>query len=113
MTSCIKRVADSIFRESKGCGLSTKEIWWWYEEVQVVIRLKRSLPWCRDNNTYENYTVANREAKRLSERLDSRLIMSYRASLGQKDEERNIYRLKAYNELYSRFGTKGWRKEYL
>ena len=102
MTSCIKRVANSIFRESKGCGLSTKEIWWWYEEVQVVIRLKRSLPWCRDNNTYENYTVANREAKRLSERLDSRLIMSYIASLGQKDEERNIYKLGKIREMKTR-----------
>jgi hypothetical protein len=34
-------MAKDVLGESKGCGLPTKETWWWNKEVQATIRLKR------------------------------------------------------------------------
>ena len=51
--SCIKRVTKEVLGESKECGQLNKETWWWNEEVQAMVRLKResyiSLPRCRDD----------------------------------------------------------------
>ena len=41
MTNCTKRVAKDVLGESKECGWSTKESWWWNKEVQWSIILKR------------------------------------------------------------------------
>ena len=41
MTNCTKRVAKDVLGESKECGWSTKETWWWNKEVQWSITLKR------------------------------------------------------------------------
>jgi hypothetical protein len=43
MASCIKRVAKEILGKSKECGRPTMETWWWNEDVQAAIRLKREL----------------------------------------------------------------------
>ena len=34
-------MAKYVLGESKGCGQSTNETWWWNKEVQAVIRLER------------------------------------------------------------------------
>ena len=60
MASCIKTVAKEVHRESKGCGLLTKETWSSNVEVQVAVRLKkgsnRNLHKYRDRVGYENYS---------------------------------------------------------
>ena len=41
-TKYIKNVAKEILEESKGIGLLGKETWWWNEQVQATIKLKRT-----------------------------------------------------------------------
>lgn len=60
MASCIKTVAKEVHRESKGCGLLTKETWSSNVEVQAAVRFKkesnRKLQKYRDGVGYENYS---------------------------------------------------------
>ena len=57
MNSCIQRVAKEVLGESRGNGPSTKEIWWWNDEVQGAIRKKRCVI-----NAYAN-EIMNRMSK--------------------------------------------------
>lgn len=60
MASCTKTVAKEVHRESKECGLLTKETWSSNVEVQAAVRLKkesdRNLHKYRDGVGYENYS---------------------------------------------------------
>ena len=41
MVGCIKRVTKEVLGESRGKVQSSKETWWWNDEVQKTIRDKR------------------------------------------------------------------------
>ena len=41
-TKCIKNIAKDVLGESKGIGILGKETWWWNEQVQAAIKLKRT-----------------------------------------------------------------------
>ena len=67
MASCIRKVAKEVLGESRGKGPPGKETWWWSEEVQKAIRIKRDLyrdlPKCKDVETFNKYKEAKKEAK--------------------------------------------------
>ena len=41
VTKCIKNIAKKVLGESKGIGILGKKTWWWNEQVQAAIKLKR------------------------------------------------------------------------
>lgn len=41
MSNYIKKIAKDIVRVSEGNGWISKESWWWNEEVQKMIKIKR------------------------------------------------------------------------
>ena len=59
MSDCIRKVASNVLGISKGLGPTKKETWWWNEEVQKAIKIKRELyrklPKCQDQDTYNQY----------------------------------------------------------
>ena len=39
---CVKRIAKGILEESMGKGLFYKDTWWWNEDVQNIVKTKRT-----------------------------------------------------------------------
>ena len=90
-TKCIKNVAKEVLGESKGIRLLEKETWWWNEEVQAVIKLKRinCKIWqdARDEKSLKKYRDAKKKAKKVVSNV----------------------KLKAYDDLYNRLNTREGR----
>jgi hypothetical protein len=68
MTTCIRKVASEEFRVIIGGKCETKEIWWWNEKVQKVIKEKkecfRRMHLDSSVDNIEWYKVAKKTAKR-------------------------------------------------
>ncbi|CAL5375401.1 unnamed protein product [Camellia sinensis] len=41
MTNYMRRISREVLGESKGTGPSSRETWWWREEVQAVVKAKK------------------------------------------------------------------------
>ena len=84
MANCMRRISRAVLGESKGMGPSSRETWWWREEVQAVVKAKKECfkKWQNDR-TEENlksYRLANKEVKKVVRET----------------------KLKAYDDLYTR-----------
>ena len=93
MVGCIKRVAKEVLGESRGKVQSSKETWWWNDEVQNTIRDKR---YCYTNQQktknivdLERYKNAKKEAKKAVFKAYDDLYHK----LGTKEVEMGIYKL--------------------
>ena len=90
----------------------------WNKEIQVAIRLKResdrSLPRCRGNVPYENYKVVKKEAKKVVREANFKAYDELYSKLGTKDGEKNILKLIKTREMKTRNinGVKCIKDEY-
>ena len=66
---CIKNIAKEVLGESKEIEILEKVTWWWNEQVQAAIKLKRInyKIWqeARDEESLKKYRDAKKEAKKM------------------------------------------------
>ncbi|XP_058010139.1 uncharacterized protein LOC131183380 [Hevea brasiliensis] len=97
MASKIREVARKVLGESKGHEPPSKERWWWNEEVQKAVKRKKEwykkLPKCDNNETYEQYKIAKKEAKKAVSQVRAQAFEKLYKKLGTKEGEKDIYRL--------------------
>ncbi|KAH1199054.1 hypothetical protein GmHk_18G052502 [Glycine max] len=68
MSQEIIKVAKETLGESRGFGPRGKESWWWNENVQSKVRVKKECfkEWsrCRNSETWDKYKIARNETKK-------------------------------------------------
>ena len=93
ITSKIKGITRKVLGESKGHGPYEKERWWWNEEVQKAVKNKREwykkLSKCDNNEAYEQYKIAKKEAKKVVSQARHEACAKMYEKLGTK--ERKIF----------------------
>ena len=102
----IRNVATKTLGISRGFGPKGKESWWWGENVQDKIKIKRQCykAWqtCKDNENWRKYKLAKKDAKKtVSEARDEAYEGLYQF-LGTKDGERRIFKLAKSRERKTR-----------
>ena len=97
MVGCIKRVAKEVLGESRGKVQSSKETWWWNDEVQKTIRDKRYCykNWQKTKNIedLEEYKNAKKEAKKAVSDAKFKAYDDLYHKLGTKEGEMGVYKL--------------------
>lgn len=97
MASCIKRVGKEVLGESKGGRYMKKESWWWNDEVQSVLKLKKCCfkTWQRSGSTddWKHYKETRSEAKRVVRDAKLKAYENFYNELGTKEGESKIYKL--------------------
>ena len=67
MGECVKRIAKEILGESRGKGSFCKDTCWWNEDVQNIVKTKRTSykTWQknRKEEDFERYKYVRKEAK--------------------------------------------------
>jgi hypothetical protein len=106
MADGIRRISKELLGESKGKGPSSKETWWWNDEVQTMVKAKKDCfkNWQKDRNmdNFQRYKQANREAKKAVSEAKLRAYDDFYARLDSKDGEKNIYKLAKLRERKAR-----------
>ena len=110
MSGQINRVDKELLGETKGRYISStehnREIWWWSDDVQKVINVKReSFKTCQNNKNEENlkaYKLANKEAKRIIRDSKLKTFDNFYKKLDTKEGEKDIYKLAKNRERRSR-----------
>ena len=101
-TKCIKNIAKGVLGESKGIGILGKETWWWNEQVQATIKLKRTnyKIWqkARDEESLKKYRDAKKEAEKAVSNAKLKAYDNFYNKLDMKDGEKDIYKLAKLRE---------------
>ena len=67
MGECVKRIAKGVLGESREKGPFYKDTWWWNENVQNIVKTKRTSykTWqnSRKEEDFERYKYVNKQAK--------------------------------------------------
>ncbi|XP_057990131.1 uncharacterized protein LOC110642070 [Hevea brasiliensis] len=97
IASKIREVARKVLGEYRGHGPPSKERWWWNEEVQKAVKRKKEwykkLPKCDNNEAYEQYKIAKKNAKKAVSQVRAQAFEKLYEKLGTKEWEKYIYRL--------------------
>ncbi|CAL5400242.1 unnamed protein product [Camellia sinensis] len=106
MANCMRRISREVLGESKGTGPSSKETWWWREEVQAVIKAKKECfkKWQKDR-TEENlksYRLANKEVKKVVREIKLKVYDDLYTRLDSKEGEKMVYKLAKMRERKTR-----------
>ncbi|KAL5176375.1 LINE-1 retrotransposable element ORF2 protein [Glycine soja] len=102
----IIKVAKETLGESRGFGPRGKESWWWNENVQSKVRVKKECfkEWsrCRNSETWDKYKIARNETKKAVSEARAQAFDGLYQALGTRDGERSIYRLAKGRERKTR-----------
>ncbi|KAH1197968.1 Craniofacial development protein 2 [Glycine max] len=83
-----------------------KESWWWNENVQSKVRVKKECfkEWsrCRNSETWDKYKIARNETKKAVSEARAQAFDGLYQALGTRDGERSIYRLAKSRERKTR-----------
>lgn len=97
MDFCIKRVEKEVLGETKGGRYKKKQIWWWNDEVQNVLKLKKCSfkTWQRSAYTgdWKHYEETRTKAKRVARDAKLEAYENFCNELGSKDGEVKISKL--------------------
>jgi len=81
MTHEIKKVAKETVGESRGFGPSGKESWWWNDNIQSKVHIKRDCfkdcSRCKNDETWDKYKIAQKEAKKAVSEARTQLLKDY------------------------------------
>ncbi|KAH1190889.1 Pre-mRNA-processing protein 40B [Glycine max] len=106
MSQEIIKVAKEMLGESRGFGPRGKESWWWNENVQSKVRVKKECfkEWsrCRNSETWDKYKIARNETKKAVSEARAQAFDGLYQALGTRDGERSIYRLAKGRERKTR-----------
>ncbi|KAL5141766.1 Metal tolerance protein 6 [Glycine soja] len=106
MSQEIIKVAKKTLGESRGFGPRGKESWWWNENVQSKVRVKKECfkEWsrCRNYETLDKYKIARNETKKAVSEARAQAFDGLYQALGTRDGERSIYRLAKGRERKTR-----------
>ncbi|KAL5195414.1 Craniofacial development protein 2 [Glycine soja] len=106
MSQEIIKVAKETLGESRGFGPRGKESWWWNENVQSKVRVKKECfkEWsrCRNSETWDKYKIAKNETKKAVSEARAQAFDGLYQALGTRDGERSIYRLAKGRERKTR-----------
>ncbi|KAH1257526.1 Transposon TX1 uncharacterized protein [Glycine max] len=106
MSQEIIKVAKETLGESRGFGPRGKESWWWNENVQSKVRVKKECfkEWSRGRNseTWDKYKIARNETKKAVSEARAQAFDRLYQALGTRDGERSIYRLDKGRERKTR-----------
>ncbi|KAH1193243.1 hypothetical protein GmHk_19G054335 [Glycine max] len=106
MSQEIIKVAKETLGESRGFGPRGKESWWWNENVQSKVRVKKECfkEWsrCRNSETWDKYKIARNETKKAVSEARAQAFDGLYQALGTRDRERSIYRLAKGRERKTR-----------
>ncbi|KAL5166906.1 Craniofacial development protein 2 [Glycine soja] len=106
MSQEIIKVAKETLGESRGFGPRGKESWWWNENVQSKVRVKKECfkEWsrCRNSETWDKYKIARNETKKAVSEARAQAFDGLYQTLGTRDGERSIYRLAKGRERKTR-----------
>ncbi|KAH1191322.1 tRNA pseudouridine(38/39) synthase [Glycine max] len=106
MSQEIIKVAKETLGESRGFGPRGKESWWWNENVQSKVRVKKECfkEWsrCRNSETWDKYKIARNETKKAVSEARAQAFDGLYQALGTRDGERSIYRLAKGRERKTR-----------
>ena len=101
-TKCIKNIAKEVLGESKGIRILGKKIWWWNEQVQAAIKLKRVnyKIWqkARDEESLKKYRDAKKEVKKVISNAKLKAYDNLYNRLDTKEGEKDIYKLAKLRE---------------
>ncbi|KAF5957849.1 hypothetical protein HYC85_005074 [Camellia sinensis] len=102
----IKYFSREVLGESKGTGPSSRETWWWREEVQAVVKAKKECfkKWQKDR-TEENlksYRLANKEVKKVVREIKLKVYDDLYTRLDSKEGEKRVYKLAKIRERKTR-----------
>ena len=90
---CVKRITKGILGESRKKCPYCKDTWWWNEDVQTIVKTKRTSykTWqqSRKEEDFERHKYVMKEAKKVT-----------------RDAK-----FKAYDDLYDKLGTKDGEKD--
>ncbi|KAL5146984.1 Craniofacial development protein 2 [Glycine soja] len=107
MSQEIIKVAKETLGESRGFGPRGKESWWWNENVQSKVRVKKECfkEWsrCRNSETWDKYKIARNETKKAVSEARAQAFDGLYQALGTRDGERSIYRLAKGRERKTRY----------
>ncbi|KAJ7949585.1 Retrovirus-related Pol polyprotein LINE-1 [Quillaja saponaria] len=102
MASRIRNTAREVLGESRGRGPPTKETWWWNEEVQQAIKVKKEcykrLHKCRNEDNYKYFRQARKDAKKAVREARGKACEGLYQKLETKDGEKDIYRIAKQRE---------------
>ncbi|KAL5190235.1 LINE-1 retrotransposable element ORF2 protein [Glycine soja] len=91
MSQEIIKVAKETLGESRGLGPRGKESWWWNENVQSKVRVKKECfkEWsrCRNSETWDKYKIARNETKKAGRERKTRDLDQVKCV---KDEEGKV-----------------------
>jgi hypothetical protein len=97
MATCIRRISKEILGESKGKGPQSKETWWWNEEVQNIVKIKRECfkTWQTNRNeeNFEKYKWAKKEVKKVVRDAKLKAYDDLYTKLGTQEGKKSIYKL--------------------
>ncbi|KAL5195585.1 LINE-1 retrotransposable element ORF2 protein [Glycine soja] len=106
MSQEIIKVAKETLGESRGFGPRGKESWWWNENVQSKVRVKKECfkEWsrCRNSETWDKYKIARNDTKKAVSEARAQAFDGLYQALGTRDRERSIYRLAKGRERKTR-----------
>ncbi|KAL5153826.1 LINE-1 retrotransposable element ORF2 protein [Glycine soja] len=106
MSQEIIKVAKETLGESRGFGPRGKESWWWNENLQSKVRVKKECfkEWsrCRNSETWDKYKIARNETKKAVSEARAQAFDGLYQALGTRDGERSIYRLAKGRERKTR-----------
>ncbi|CAL5326839.1 unnamed protein product [Camellia sinensis] len=100
------KFSREVLGESKGTGPSSRETWWWREEVQAVVKAKKECfkKWQKDR-TEENlksYRLANKEVKKVVREIKLKVYDDLYTRLDSKEGEKRVYKLAKIRERKTR-----------
>lgn len=106
MANCMRGISREVLGESKGTGPSSRETWWWREEVQAIVKTKKECfkKWQKDR-TEENlksYGLANKEVKKVVRETKLKAYDDLYTRLDSKEGEKRVYKLAKIRERKTR-----------
>eukprot|EP00262_Sarcandra_glabra_P012088 TRINITY_DN3039_c0_g2_i3.p1 TRINITY_DN3039_c0_g2~~TRINITY_DN3039_c0_g2_i3.p1 ORF type:complete len:402 (+),score=55.32 TRINITY_DN3039_c0_g2_i3:275-1480(+) len=105
MARCLKRIAKEVLGESKGRKGVQKDTWWWNADIQKSIAEKKCFKeWqkTRTMDDLERYKLAKREAKKAVSKVKYEAYDNLYTRLGTKEGEKEIYKLAKIREKKTR-----------
>ena len=90
-------IAKGILGESRGKDPFCKDTWWWNEDVQNIVKTKRTsyITWqkSRKEEDFERYKYMRKEAKKVIRDAKFKAYDNLYDKLGIKDGEKDVYKL--------------------
>ncbi|GMP25038.1 hypothetical protein CsSME_00002089 [Camellia sinensis var. sinensis] len=106
MANCMRRISREVLGESKGTGPSSRETWWWREEVQAVVKAKKECfkKWQKDRTkkNLKSYRLANKEVKKVVRETKLKVYDDLYTRLDSKEGEKRVYKLAKIRERKTR-----------